>query len=294
MPRRTIPRRTSPDAAKTAAPDQASFNLPPGELRLHPDFPSQLLGNARNLSVYLPPGYEDDPFRRYPVLYLHDGQNLFDPSTAAFGVAWDAHTTATRLIHAGRIPPLIMVGLWNTPERLDEYTFTRDPVRQVGGRGELYGRFLVEEVKPFIDRTYRTIPGRDTSGVAGSSLGGLVSLGIARAHRDHFGLCGVISPALWWARSRILRELEQDGVWLPEVRFWLDMGTREGGDRWTQRSGVERTRKLAELFDARGLSRGRDYYYVEVKGGQHNESAWAARFDRVLLFLFGGRPSCRP
>jgi predicted alpha/beta superfamily hydrolase len=251
-----------------------------GVLDSHADFSSRLLGDRRRLTVYLPPGYAAAPERRYPVLYLHDGQNLFDPAAAAFGVAWDAHRTAERLIDAGRIPPLILVGIDNTPARLDEYTIHRDHREQAGGRGLLYGRFLTEEVKPFIDDRYRTLPGRETTGVGGSSLGGLISLAIVRAHGDVFGLCAALSPSLWWCRGRLLREVAADGAWLRRVvRLWIDMGTREDSPR--------RTRLLVRHLEAAGLRHGEQFRYEEVPGGEHNEAAWAARFDRVLLYLFG-------
>jgi predicted alpha/beta superfamily hydrolase len=248
-------------------------------LRCHPDFPARALGNRRRLTVYLPPGYADDSDRRYPVLYLHDGQNLFDPAAAAFGVAWDAHRTAERLIGAGRIPPVILVGIDNTPARIGEYTVHHDPRENAGGRGLLYARFVALEVKPFIDDRYRTLPGRETTVVAGSSLGGLISLAIVREHGDRFGLCASLSPSLWWSGGRLLREVGADGAWLRGVRLWFDMGTREGG--------VSRTRLLVRHLEAAGLRRGEHFCYEEVPGGEHNESAWAARFDRVLLYLFG-------
>lgn len=258
-----------------------------GERRYHHDFPSAFLGNSRALAIYLPPGYDEEPHRRYPVLYLHDGQNLFDAATAAFGIAWEVDRTADRLIREGRIQPVILVGIYNTSERIDEYTPHPDPRRQQGGLGRLYARFVAEEVKPFIDRHYRTLPGREQTGVAGSSLGGLISLTIARHHAGHFGLCGVLSPSLWWAGERLLRELQGDGKWMKGVRFWLDVGTREGDSRNAARLGVQRTRRLARRFEANGLLPGEDYAYLEVRGGEHNEAAWAARFDRVLQFFFG-------
>src|SRR5207248_8363716 len=129
--------------------------------------------------VHLPPGYETHRRRRYQVLYLHDGQNLFDPRRAAFGMAWHAYTTADRLTEQGRIDPVILVGIANTPARLDEYAVWRDAREKAGGRGELYARFVFDELKPFIDGEYRTLPGRQHTGVLGSSLGGLVSLTMA-------------------------------------------------------------------------------------------------------------------
>jgi predicted alpha/beta superfamily hydrolase len=255
-------------------------------LRFHEDFPSTYLDNERTLIVYQPPGYELDSERRYPVLYLHDGQNLFDPRTAAFGVAWDSHRTADRLIAAGSLPPLLMVGIYNTSTRIDEYTWI-DGGRDGGGKGKLYGRFLFEEVKPFIDATYRTLPGRMHTGVGGSSLGGLLSLTLAWQFPEFLSRCALLSPSLWWANGRILPDLEQDPGWMRSMRFWLDMGTREGANHSLYGAGLAHTRRLAECFRLAGLRPEIDFRYREIPDGEHCEAAWAARFDDVLLFLFG-------
>ena len=194
--------------AKRKIPFQPSHPLSPGERCYHYDFYSTFLENHRTLTVALPPDYHQHHWR-CPVLYLHDGQNLFDPAEAAFGMAWHADGAATRLIHARRIPPLILIGIANTPARMDEYTIYPDVLREkAGGRGDLYARFVLEEVKPFIDANYRTKPGREYTGVAGASLGGLVSLTMAQSYPKQFGLCGVVSPSLWWGRERILEARE--------------------------------------------------------------------------------------
>src|SRR5581483_5702126 len=152
--------------------------------------------------------------------------NLFEDREAAFGVSWNAHRTAERLTHAGRIAPVILVGVANTPARIDEYTTHRDAREKAGGRGDLYARFVLEEVKPFIDARYRTKPGREHTGVCGSSLGGLVSLTMARAYPERLGLCGAVSPSLWWCGGRVLDEYAAgDAAWLRRTRFWVDMGT---------------------------------------------------------------------
>ena len=267
--------------SRTAAP------TPKGTQIQHDGFYSRFLDNRRTLYVYLPPRYEQYSHKRYPVLYLHDGQNLFDPRLAAYGVAWDADATADRLIGLGRINPIILVGIANTPARMDEYTFCRDAREKAGGQGELYARFVLEEVKPFIDGEYRTRPGRTHTAIAGSSLGGLVSLEMARQFHEQFALCGVVSPSLWWAKDRILKEWESETKWMQSMRFWVDMGTCEDNRRGHVTPAIRRTRQLIERFDAAGLNPGRDYYYWEVAGGEHNETHWAARFDKMLLYFFG-------
>lgn len=253
----------------------------------HADFPSAHLGNPRALTINLPPGYADDPARRYPVLYLHDGQNLFEDRLAAYGVSWRAGEIADRLTTEGRIRPILLVGIDNSEDRLDEYGRHVDAWSVAGGRGDDHARFIVEEVKRFIDREYRTLPGRTHTAIAGSSMGGLASLTTAWQHVGVFGMCGMLSPALWWAKGRDLDELGEDSAWMRRTRFWLSMGTREETGRGHVRADIEQARQLVERFDGAGLIPGRDYYYWKVAGGEHNEAAWSARFDKVLLYFFG-------
>lgn len=256
-------------------------------IRLHHSFRSELLKNSRAISVWLPPQYDDEPDRRYPVFYLHDGQNLFDPATAFGGVPWRCDTTAERLIEDERIQPVILVGIANTRQRLREYGPTGRQSRGTS-RAYRYGRFIVEEVKPFIDRLYRTMTGRLQTAIGGSSMGGLISIFLARWYPETFGLCMAMSPSIWWDRELILRRWPADTSWLRGLRIWLDMGTEEGGGITAQRMQVRRAQKLAKLLDEAGLSDGDGYRYVEVHGGQHHERDWGKRFRDVLEFFFGG------
>lgn len=263
------------------------FPEEPGRRCVHEDCRSEILGNTRTISVHLPPGYDREPERRYPVLYLHDGQNVFDDERAAFGVSWRIGETADRLTCAGRIRPVILVGIDNTEHRLDEYALWRDEGQEAGGYGEEYGRFVVEEVKAFVDREYRTLPGRANTAVLGSSMGGLISLTMACLHQRVFSRCGVLSPSLWWADERVLRELEGHHRWMRRTRFWLCMGTREDKQRGPVTAHLRRTRRLVAIFDEARLVPGKDYCYWEVAGGEHKEAAWAARIDKVLLYFYG-------
>jgi predicted alpha/beta superfamily hydrolase len=249
-------------------------------LRTHERFHSQFLPDDRHVTVFLPPGYDADADRRYPVLYLHDGQNLFDPD-AAFkkGEHWRAGETAAALVEARAIEPLVIVGVDNTgPRRLYEYTPTHDR-RRGGGGAELYGRLIVEELKPFIDGTYRTLPDAAHTGIGGSSLGGLVSLYLALKHPDVFSRAAVLSPSVWWDRRAILRNV-RDARPKPRLKLWVDIGTREGLHH------VGNTRLLkAGLLNA-GWIEGDDLHYEEIPGGTHSEADWASRFDRVLRWLY--------
>ena len=151
----------------------------------------------RVVDVYLPVDYDSDPQARFPVLYMHDGQNLFDPMQAAFGVAWEVDETLDALTAAGHVPACIVVGVHNTAGRMEDYTPDVDPTYG-GGAGDLYADFLAEVLKPVIDAHFRTQPGRETTAVMGSSLGGLISLHIFTRHPDVFGRVGAVSPSLWW------------------------------------------------------------------------------------------------
>lgn len=245
------------------------------------DFRSAFLPHARPITVWTPPGYEHTP-HHYPVFYLHDGQNLFDPATAFGGVPWHCDETAARLIQYGTIRPLILVGVGNSPDRLDEY----GPRRAAPGRppnlAKAYGRFLVEELKPFVDRAFRTQPGPKETAVGGSSMGGLISLHLCRLYPQVFGLCGAISPSLWWERQAFLRLVKTRPRWLKTTRVWLDMGGREGATEAAQMGNVDRARKLAAFFKKSKVN----HEYQEVPDAGHNERDWGHRFDRVLRFLF--------
>lgn len=272
------------NAALPAAPEDVSFDEPVliggnERLRLHRQFVSELLPARRDVIISLPPDYFSGS-RRYPVLYLQDGQNLFDGSTSFIkGSFWDVQTTADRLIGEGAIEPLIVVGIYNTGvERLAEYTPMRD--RSLGGgKGSLYGRLLVEELKPWVDGTYRTLDGPEETGVGGSSLGGLESLYIGLTWPEVFGRLAVLSPSVWWGKGEMLRYVRRTRP-EPRPRIWLDIGLSEGP------AMIKRCDELHRLLERRGWRSGKEMRYLRVSGGRHNEDAWAKRVDPFLRFLF--------
>jgi predicted alpha/beta superfamily hydrolase len=257
-----------------------------GDLRVHADFASRVLVNSRTLYVFLPPGYDADPERRYPVLYMHDGQNLFDARTAFIGVEWQVDETVTRMVMAGEIAPLIVVGVCNTGQRAFEYTPVPDG--SVGGGAARYVEFLVTEVKPFIDATYRTLPDPEHTGVMGSSLGGIASLFAAWSRPNVFRLVGAMSTSYHWGDGYVLSLVSSSDP-PPGVRVWIDMGTAEDhGD--ADRNGVpdliDEHRRIRDALMAHGLWPGATLEYVEDDNARHDERAWAARLPGALRFLF--------
>lgn len=267
-------------------PGDAPAGEPDHELDNNPrflalrDFPSRFLPERRDILAYLPEAYFNDPTRRFPVFYLHDGQNLFDGRTSyVAGRTWRVHTTADALTEAGFIEPVILIGINNAgPRRMAEYTPTRDR-RLGGGDGFRYGKMLVDELKPLVDASFRTLPDAANTGLGGSSLGGLISLALGLDYPRVFGKVAVMSPSVWWDQRSLLR-LVGSFRGRPTQRILLDMGTAEG---------------LRHLRDAdllhlrlqqRGWRDGVNLRYLRVPGGLHDEDAWARRFDHVLHFLF--------
>jgi predicted alpha/beta superfamily hydrolase len=259
-----------------------------GDIRMHKSFHSKILNNDRDVIVYLPPGYDSEKTRRYPVFYMHDGQNLFDGATSFIpGQEWRVDETAQSLIAAGKIEPLIIVGVYNTgKDRINEYTPAEDAKYKMGGKADLYGRLLVEELKPFIDQTYRTKQGAEHTGLGGSSLGGLVSLYLGLKYSDVFGRLAVVSPSVWFADKQIIHYVEALPK-KPDVRVWLDIGTKEGRTAEEAQQTVAGARLLRDTLSNRGWKLGKDLQYFEAEGAEHSERAWAARTEQILEFLFG-------
>ncbi len=262
-----------------------------GDIRVHKSFQSQILKNDRDVIVYLPPGYDAAKRKLYPVFYMHDGQNLFDGATSFIpGQEWRVDETAQALIGAGKIEPLIIVGIYNTKDRINEYTAAEDAKYKMGGKVDLYGRMIVEELKPFIDANYRTRKEAKHTGLGGSSLGGLASLYLALKHGDVFGRAAVVSPSVWFANQQIVHYVEALPK-KPNVRIWMDMGTKEGRDAEGAQQAVTDVRLLQMTLIKKGWKDGKDLKYFQAEGAEHNEKAWAARVELILTFLFPRKAS---
>jgi len=256
----------------------------PPQLIKHEQFPSQHLRNQRDLIVYLPPGYEQQqPSRHFPVLYLHDGQNLFDGATSFIpGMDWHVGQTADQWIDEGRVEPLIIVGIYNAgKQRLGEYTPTRVP-RLGGGGASRYAKFLLEEVGPFVQSRYRVLEGAENTGIGGSSLGGLVSLYLGLRKPRIFGKIVALSPSVWW-NERVILRFAAAAPARPHPRIWLDIGTHEGPRI------VDDVERFRDVLIGKGWQPDRDLHYERVEGAEHNEAAWAQRVGPFLQFLFPAR-----
>ena len=251
----------------------------PGRLE-HIRFESAILASARDLTVYLPPGYDERGDRRYPVLYMHDGQNLFEAERAFIpGQHWRLSEAADLAIAERGAEPMIIVGIDNGgPARIDEYTPGRDPEKNAGGRAADHARMLVDELKPMIDGRFRTRPGVADTAIGGSSLGGLVSMYLALVRPDVFGRAAVMSPSVWWNDRAILGVVDSfDRQERP--RLWVDIGGREGFE------ALRDARLLSEKLRARGWN-DENLLFYEDRRGDHSERAWAGRARRMLEFLF--------
>ncbi|KAA6461962.1 alpha/beta hydrolase [Acidobacteria bacterium AB60] len=259
-----------------------ALDPPHPRLHLHRGFHSRHLANDRDVIVYLPPGYDDHPDQRYPVLYLHDGQNLFDGRTSFIpGRTWQVREHADAAIESGEVEPLVIVGIYNTGDRrMAEYTHERDWQRG-GGEAAKYGLLLTEELMPFIRSRYRVHSDRNATGLGGSSLGGLVTLYLGLRHARDFGKLAVMSPSVWWNHKSILSYLNEHAphVW-ERPRVWLDVGEQEG------RRTLQDAEQLARRLRANGWVEGDTLHFQRVPGGSHDESSWAQRVRPMLRFLF--------
>jgi predicted alpha/beta superfamily hydrolase len=271
-----------PEPSSPGIVPAAEGTPPHPRLRLHRAFASRYLPDARDIIVYVPPGYGDPPERRYPVLYLQDGQNLFDGRTSFIaGRTWQVREQTDTSIEAGEVEPLIIVGIYNTGDRrLAEYTPDRD-WQMGGGEAANYGLLLTRELMPWIAEHYRVRTEREATGLGGSSLGGLATLYLGLRHSEIFGRLAVLSPSVWWNHKSILSYVNERAPRLREKpRLWLAVGDGEG------RRTLENAEQLNQRLVANGWRAGETLHFERAAGGTHDEVSWAAQVRPMLRFLF--------
>lgn len=269
--------------------------MTPPKTITHFNFPSEYV-LPRHIHVWLPPGYPDDA--PYPVLYMHDGQNLFEGSESA--VDWGIEPAMLHLIEAGEIPPAIVVGVWNTHLRYEEYmpqkalklrpivrmfTSALQRIRGQNVVSDLYLQFLVEELKPFIDREYQTAPGRETTSVMGSSMGALISMYAVCEYPDVFGGAGCVSTHWPFGKGICVEYFSQAVPDAGEHRWYFDYGTL------TLDASYEPYQdQVDEIMKATGYTPDVDWKTVKFEGHEHSETYWRQRVDIPLRLLLASRP----
>lgn len=300
-----VPNTPNPEAVQTSevdiddAPNAATTG--PARIAEHEMFASAFV-QPRNLSVWLPDGYGTDPDARYKVIYAHDGQNLFEPGHSYGGVEWGLDETAEALMANGTLPKAIIVGIWNTDARWQEYapqkvieSLTGDTGSEWLGpelpelKGDAYLRFIVEELKPFIDETYQTHPDQDHTFIMGSSMGGLISLYAIAEYPDTFRRAAAVS--IHWpltepegamaqqADAAMQAYLATSGIDASKHTIWFDHGTETLDAAYPPHAIA-----MESWFRAQGWDESQAIF-TSYPGTDHSEGAWAARADQILTFL---------
>lgn len=238
--------------------------------------------------MYLPPGYSSKDSFPYPFALLQDGQNIFDPTTAVFGVDWGVDLTAERLIVEQEIRPVVLVAVYNSPTRVIEYTPFADP-EHGGGGAALYEGFLIHELLPFLHQEYSLSQRAEDRAIIGSSLGGLLALHMGWKHPQQFGAVASLSPSLWWGRRGMITALASASTPTPRPLIWVDAGTLET-DSDINNNGIsdliDDLRTLRAVLLTHGYELDKDLFYHELEGERHNERAWSRRIGDVLRVLF--------
>lgn len=251
----------------------------PGRLEHIDEFESATFGNKRHVTIYLPAGYDEHPEQRYPVLYMQDGQNLFEGHRAFVpGQHWRLGEAADAAFGERTAAPMIIVGVDHAgPARADEYTPVRSEKHGGGGRADDYAKLLIEELKPVIDERFRTLGDRENTLVGGSSLGGLISLHLALKRPDVFGAAAVMSPSVWWGDREVLKSVDGFGGDV-RPRLWVDTGGREGMEALVD------ARTLNDRLRSNGWN-DENLRYFEDRRADHSERAWSKRVRQVLEYL---------
>jgi predicted alpha/beta superfamily hydrolase len=258
------------------------FSTYQGVYQYHKNIYSPQLKNIRDLVVYTPPSYYENTLKTIKhVLIMHDGQNLFNPSTAFMGNAWYCQDTVDQEVVAGNMDEIIIVGVDNTPDRINEYTYSYDPSEGAGGKGDLYLDFLIQTVIPFIQSKYRVVMTRENVGIMGSSLGGLISCYGGYTRPSSFSKAGCMSSSFWWNNE------DFDNIILPkytpptDVTFYLD-----SGDSGSSQDDVTQTQTVRNHMLQLGYVYNQTLFYYLDHGASHSETYWGPRFWIPMVDLY--------
>ncbi len=257
-----------------------------GDFQIFFDFKSRYLEKPRHVYVWLPPEYKAGRAARYPLLLGQDGQNLFDASTSYLGVEWELDEAAQGLIERMEIEPMIIVGVANTEHRIREYT----PYGEVEGGGGVadYGRFVVEELLPFLVKRFKIDARSPRNCALGASVGALAALHLFTRYPRLFGACAALSPAVWFGSKGRFASWIEETEFPPAGRLWIDVGTAEGAaDASGVTDAVRQMRRVRKALEGKGLAPGKNLFYHEEPEAAHDELAWQRRIPRVLKALFG-------
>lgn len=243
-----------------------------GHIEYHHEFYSINLKNERDILLWLPPSYHSSD-RNYPVLYMHDGQNLFSPTTSFMGYDWRMDEVLTDLIARNKVEEIIVVGIYNTKDRLEEYNYSTP-------KGKKYVQFIIRELKPFIDQNYKTKRDRDNTATMGSSMGGLFSFQLAWNYPKVFGKAACMSNSFWVDNRKIFETIEKDNRNLLDQKIYLDCGCDE-------KELIRDNKEMCLLLRKKGFQQRKNLLCHFVKGGKHSEIDWSKRVHIPLEFLFG-------
>lgn len=250
---------------------------------LIPEFkPARLL--PRPINVYYPMSYFENTLANYPVLYMHDGQNLFDNDSAFGGQSWLVRDALDDAAWTGLSQEVVVIAVGNTRDRIGEYTPSANPRYQGSGRGDEYLSMVRDELQPVVRRLVRVRSQASETGIMGSSLGGLISMWAGLKAGDNFGLIGALSPSTWWDNRFILGAVPSSLATTRAARFYID-----SGDSGNSNDDVANTTALATAVRSLGYQDGSTLLHVVQQGAAHNEYYWAQRFPNAVAFLFGPR-----
>eukprot|EP01028_Stygiella_incarcerata_P012995 TRINITY_DN81026_c0_g1_i1.p1 TRINITY_DN81026_c0_g1~~TRINITY_DN81026_c0_g1_i1.p1 ORF type:complete len:373 (-),score=87.38 TRINITY_DN81026_c0_g1_i1:197-1315(-) len=255
-----------------------------GDFKVLRNVYSPELKNERDVIIYLPPSFQENPYKMYQnVLIMHDGQNLFDPSTSFMGQCWWVQNTTNKLIKEGSMKEVLIIGPYNTPDRENEYTYSYDPSEKQGGKGDLYLDFLEKTLVPLVSSKLdnRLVIEEGSLSIGGSSLGGLISCYAGWTRKEVYGKSICMSPSFWWNSE------DFDSTILPSKtpekrvgKFYLDTGTLE-------KDIMDSTDHVRDHFEKIQYTtdNGDMFYFLDV-GGDHNEYYWGRRFWHPMEDLF--------